>query len=174
MNIICAITILLTYTVVMCIKGGGIPSSLSASVFLLPYGKRWIWTVTLFSVCILVLYPFGLPHSASILDFVSENTRFLAFISIAALAFVGAAPLVKDKQDIAYKVHCDAAAVCAVASQMLLIANMPVLLPVWPFYMITLLAKTNQNGTWNTKVFWGEQVCFFTTFAFCLISIYYE
>lgn len=59
MNIIIAIIILLGYTIALCIKGGGVPSSLSASVFNLPYNKRWIWTVVLYAVCILVLFPFG-------------------------------------------------------------------------------------------------------------------
>ena len=85
MNIVIAIIILLGYTIAMCIKGGGVPSSLSASVFDLPKGKRWIWTVVLYAVCFCVLVPFG-SGGVSFLDKVSENTQFLAFIAIAALA----------------------------------------------------------------------------------------
>lgn len=97
MNIVLAIIILLGYTIALCIKGGGVPSSLSASVFDLPKGKRWIWTVVLFAVCFLCVPTY--------VEVTSENTQFLAFIAIAALAFVGAAPLVADKTDLAYKVH---------------------------------------------------------------------
>ena len=35
--------------------GGSIPPSLSASVFNVPTNKRWIWTVVIFAVCILLV-----------------------------------------------------------------------------------------------------------------------
>lgn len=42
MNIVIAVIILLAYTIALCIKGGGIPPSLSASVFDLRQNMRWI------------------------------------------------------------------------------------------------------------------------------------
>ena len=171
MNIVLAISILLGYTIALCIKGGGVPSSLSASVFDLPKSKRWIWTVVLYAVCFCVLFPFG-SGGVSFLDKVSENTQFLAFIAIAALAFVGAAPLVADKTDLAYKVHCVAAVVCAVCSQLVLVFNQPWLLFCWLPWVATFIwlrQETTWKAQWRTKVFWAEQVCFGSTFAFCLI-----
>jgi hypothetical protein len=179
MNIIIAITILLGYTIALCIKRGGVPSSLSASVFDLPKSKRWIWTVVLYAVCFCVLVPFG-SGGVSFLDKVSgdtqifsfmakDDTKFLAFIAIAALAFVGAAPLVTDKTELAYKVHCGAAVVCAVCSQLVLAFNQPWLLLCWvPFvaYKIWCLVKIEP---WITQTFWAEMVCFASTFIFCLI-----
>ena len=163
MNILIAIIILLAYTIALCIKGGGVPSSLSASVFNLPKSKRWIWTVVLYAVVFLCLVPFDfLPYSVSYLDKVSEGTQFLAFIALAALAFVGAAPLVADKTDLAYKVHCVAAVVCALCSQMVLVFNNAWLLLLWlPWLFIA--------SEWKTKIFWAEMVCFGSTFAFCMI-----
>ena len=163
MNIIIAILILLVYTVILCIKGGGIPSSLSASVFNLPYNKRWIWTVVLYAVCLLCI--------PTIIEKSSANTQFLAFIAIAALAFVGAAPLVKDKEDLAYKVHCGAAVLCAVCSQLLLVFNQPLMVALWipwVFCFVDLLFG-KQLSTWTTKIFWAEVVCFSSTFIYCLI-----
>lgn len=168
MNIVLAIIILLGYTIVLCIKGGGVPSSLSASVFDLPQSKRWIWTVMLYAVCILVLFPFGLPYGVSFLDKVSDGTQFLAFIALAALAFVGSAPLVKDKSDMAYKVHCVAAVVCAVCSQLVLVFNQPWLLLCWVPWVLVFVWIT-KDDRWRTLVFWAEQVCFVSTFVFCLI-----
>ena len=162
MNIVLAISVLLGYTIAMCIKGGGVPSSLSASVFDLPKGKRWIWTVVLFAVCFLCVPTY--------VEVTSENTQFLAFIAMVGLAFVGAAPLVSDKTDMAYKVHCVAAVVCAVCSQMVLVFNQPWLLFCWVPWMIAEYIKTDVfKKPWTTQVFWAEQVCFFNTFAFCLI-----
>lgn len=159
MNIVIAIIILLGYTIVLCIKGGGVPSSLSASVFDLSKGERWIWTVVLFAVCFLCVPTY--------VEVTSDNTQFLAFIAIAALAFVGAAPLVTDKADLAYKVHCWAAVVCAVCSQLVLTFNQPWLLLCWTPWGLVFVWVT-KNKPWRTMVFWAEMVCFGSTFAFCL------
>ena len=163
MNIVLAISILLGYTIATCIKGGGVPNSLSASVFDLPKRKRWIWTVVLFSVCFLCVPTY--------VEVTSENTQFLAFIAIAALAFVGAAPLVADKADLAYKVHCVAAVVCAVCSQMVLVFNQPWLLLAWVPWILVFVWVT-KDKQWRTLVFWAEMVCFYGTFAYCLIKKY--
>jgi hypothetical protein len=142
--------------------GGSIPPSLSASVFNIPTNKRWIWTVVLFVVCFLCVTTY--------IEKTSGNTQFLAFIAIAALAFVGAAPLVKDKADIAHKVHCGAAVLCAVCSQLPLTFNCPWLLLCWLPFLAALSIKTDVFKTkWETMIFWAEMVCFGSTFVFCLI-----
>jgi hypothetical protein len=168
MNIVLAIIILLGYTIALCIKGGGVPSSLSASVFDLPKGQRWIWTVMLYAVCFCVLVPFG-SGGVSFLDKVSENTQFLAFIAIAALAFVGAAPLAADKMNLTYNVHCVAAVVCAVCSQLVLVFNQPLLLFCWFPFVVAFVYMWAAHFAWRTKTFWAEMVCFGSTFIFCLI-----
>ena len=163
MNIVLATIILLGYTIALCIKGGGVPSSLSASVFDLPKGKRWIWTMVLYAVCFLCVPTY--------VEVTSEDTQFLAFIAIAALAFVGAAPLVADKTDLAYKVHCVAAVVCAVCSQLVLVFNQPWLLLCWVPWVVVFVWITKDHP-WRTLVFWAEMVCFYGTFAYCLIKKY--
>ena len=170
MNIVIAIAILFIYTFAIIIGGGGVPSSLSASVFHFQQKDRWIWTVVIYSVCFFCLMPFDFfPYSVSYLDKVSENTQFLAFIAIAALAFVGAAPLVKDKTDLAYKVHCGAAVVWAVCSQLVLVFNQPLLLFCWFPFAVAFVYMWAAHFAWRTKTFWAEMVCFCSTFAFCLI-----
>ena len=144
MNIVIAIIILLGYTIAICIKGGGVPSSLSASVFNLPKNQRWIWTVVLYAVVFLCVPTY--------LDKVGENTQFLAFIAIAALAFVGAAPLVADKTDLAYKVHCVAAVVCAVCSQLVLVFNQPWLLVCWVPFVFAFVWITKDHP-WKNVTF---------------------
>ena len=116
MNIIVAIIILLVYTIVMIKIGGSIPPSLSASVFNIPTNKRWIWTVVIFTVCILVVPTY--------IEKTDINTQFLSFLSIGGLGFVGAAPLVKLKDDVLqFKVHEIGAIICAICSQLVLIFN---------------------------------------------------
>ena len=165
MNIVIAILVLLAYIIALCIKGGGISPSLSASVFDLKQSMRWIWTVVLAAVCFLCVPTY--------IEKTAENTQFLAFIAIAALAFVGAAPLVKEKSDLAYKVHCVTAVICAVCSQLVLVFNMPEgsVICLWIPFVIALIIKTNawDFSKWRTMTFWAEMVCFVSTFAFCLI-----
>ena len=162
MNIVIAIIVLLAYTIALCIKGGGIPTSLSASVFDLKQSMRWIWTVVLAAVCFLCVPTY--------IEKTAENTQFLAFIAIAALAFVGGAPLVRDTKDIAYKVHCVAAVVCALCSQLVLVFNQPWLLLFWfPWAVAEFIETDLFENKWITQVFWAEMVCFVSTFAYCLI-----
>ena len=165
-NIIIAIIILLGYTLAMIKIAGRIPPSLSDSVFFLDKNKRWIWTIVLMAVCFLCV--------PTIIEKSSEDTQFLAFLAIGGLAFVGAAPLVKFKDDpMQFKVHEWGAIVCAACSQLLLVFNCPWLLLAWIPYFAVFTWKTMGAGqnwkTWRTMIFWGEAVCFSTTFAYCLI-----
>ena len=98
----------------------------------------------------------------------SENTQFLAFLAIAGLAFVGAAPLVKFSDDeIQFRVHKVGAIICATCSQLVLIFNYPWLLLFWIPFIIYGFIKGWK--TWRTIVFWEEMVCFVSTFIYCLI-----
>jgi len=161
-TICCAIIVLLAYIVCLCYRGGGVPSSLSATVFDLPTGWRWLWTVVIYVVAFLCV-----PHY---IEVTGENTQFLAFIAIAALAFVGAAPLVKDKTELAYKVHCGAAVVCGVCSQLVLAFNLPVLSFLLVFWLAFDVFTKLQGNKWPTKTFWAEMVCFGSTFIYCLVK----
>lgn len=160
MNIIIAIIILLIYTLVTIKIGGSIPPSLSASVFNIPTNKRWIWTVVLFAVCFLCIPTY--------IEKTGVNTQFLAFLSIGGLTFVGAAPLVKFSDDeMQFRVHKIGAIICAVCSQLVLVFNNAWLLLMWiPFIMFGCIVGFDM---WREKIFWGEMVCFSSTFIYCLI-----
>ena len=159
-NIIIAIVFLLVYTLSMIKIGGSIPPSLSASVFNLKIKDRWIWTVVILTVCFLCVPTY--------IEKTSENTQFLAFLAIAGLAFVGAAPLVKFSDDkMQFRVHEVGAIVCATCSQILLAFNCPWLLLLWVPFIVYGFVKGWK--TWTTMIFWGEMVCFSSTFIYCLI-----
>ena len=140
--------------------GGSIPPSLSASVFNIPTNKRWIWTVVIFTVCILVVPTY--------IEKTDINTQFLSFLSIGGLGFVGAAPLVKLKDDVLqFKVHEIGAIICAICSQLVLTFNYPILLCSWIIFIISTIIIGWKN--WRTKIFWGEMICFSNTFLYCLL-----
>ena len=119
--------------------GGSIPPSLSASVFNIPTNKRWIWTVVIFTVCILVVPTY--------IEKTDINTQFLSFLSIGGLGFVGAAPLVKLKDDVLqFKVHEIGAIICAICSQLVLIFNYPIFLCSWIILLFILLLLVGKIG----------------------------
>ena len=162
-QIILAIIILVVYIVALSCYGGRIPPSLSASVFYLPQNKHWIWSLFLFSISFLTL--------PVLLDSVSENTCFLAFIAIAALTFVGAAPLARDMSELSYRVHYYSAYTCCICSQLLIFFNSTWLLLFWVPWVITLVWFKCRGERWRTWSFWAEMVCFTNPLVFCLISV---
>ena len=85
----------------------GIPASVSETFYLLPKGKRWLFTAFCWGVSIIV---------APWLDATPERWQFLAFLSVGGLCFVGTAAQFKD--DFVARVHFAGAGVCAVASQL--------------------------------------------------------
>ena len=140
--------------------GGSIPPFLSASVFNISNNKRWIWTVVILAVCFLCVPTY--------IEKTSENTQFLAFLAIAGLAFVGAAPLVKFSDDeLQFRVHEISAIICAVCSQLVLIFNRPLLLLSCIPFIIYGFIKGYKN--WRIKIFWSEMICFSNTFLYCLL-----
>lgn len=156
-----AIALLAAYTVTLCVVNKEIPSSLSASVFYLPKTGQWLWTAVIVAVVFLV--------APTLISKTSESTQFLAFIACAGLLFVGGAPLVKDKSDMAYHVHMGGAIACAVASQILLAFNAPWLLLLWAFWIGDAIYTRAHHNQWRTAVFWAEMTCFCDIFIFCII-----
>ena len=160
-TILIAIALLATYTITLCVVNKEIPSSLSASVFYLPKMGQWLWTAVIVAVVFLVAPTF--------IEKASPSTQFLAFIACAGLLFVGGAPLVKDKTDMAYKIHMAGAIACAVASQAVIAFNQPWLLLLWAFWIGDAIYTRAHHNQWRTAVFWAEMTCFVVTFTFCIL-----
>ena len=147
------------YTAVMIKTAGSVPQTLSQSVFYLPKDERWIWTVMIY-LCVFLVAPVAYQLS-------TEETRFVIHIALCALAFVGAAPLVNDIQDLAFKVHCVAAVMCATASQVWILLNIWPLLLLWiPWLAVRVLKKE-----WKSAGFWAEMVCFASIYIACIYLI---
>ena len=159
MNIVIALILLLMYIVGVSRVKGKLPSSLSASVFSLSKGEKWLWTAVIYTITILCL----VPAPTSLLNVVKDGYQWCIFLALAALLFVGAAPLVTDKGSLAYKVHCGAAVICAVCSQIAVGVTKPELLWLWALFAVGLIYNLLRGGVWRTRTFWGEMVCFINT-----------
>ncbi len=156
-----AAVLLIAYTVILCVHNG-IPRSLSASVFFLPKKGAWLWTAVIAAVV------FAL---APVLIGTAERAQFLAFLACAGLLFVAGCPLVKDKGDMAYRVHLVAAIVCAFSAMLLVGVNRPLLLLLWLPWVGVFIWKTKGVSTWPTQTFWAEMMCFATTFIYAYLMV---
>lgn len=158
MNIIAAITILATYAVTICVAMGEIPASLSQTVFSLPRNGRWLWSVVIAAVAFLTM--------PTLIEESDEATQFLGFLACASLMFVGVCPLVQQEGEISYIIHMVMAYTCAICSQLLVVANNPVLLLGWLPWIIVFSVLRFRQKRWKTQAFWAEMTCFVITFLY--------
>lgn len=128
----------------------GIPGSISQTVFKLPHEA--IFTAVMFSVGFLTIM--------QMIDQCSENTKCLAFLTIAGMLFVGAAPLGKNCDE---RVHLGGALFFGICSQIMLALNKPVLLFVWLPMAVLLIAVKGRNYK-----FWVELACIFDLLIYCI------
>jgi hypothetical protein len=145
----------------------GIPASVSETFYLLPKGKRWLFTVFCWSVSIIV---------APWLDVSPETWQFLAFLSVGGLCFVGTAAQFLD--DFVAKIHYTGAGVCVVASQLWIF----IVAGLWWLSLACLLAAGSAcfilwrrairkvgRPQFANIVFWAEMWAFVSLFASILI-----
>jgi hypothetical protein len=145
---ITSLIILLGYLIYVVAKFG-IPKSISETFYLL--GKQgWMFQVTLFSVAFLVV--------PTLIDRSSENTRFLAFLACAGLAFVGAAPLFK--LELEGKVHYVSAAICCVGLVLWQVFNTSWLVPVVYLALVAIPMLKDKKYMW-----WLEIATIVSTYA---------
>ena len=158
--IVIAMTLLFAYTLTVCVVNRGVPSSLSATVYALPPAGAWLWTLIIGAVSAMTM--------PVILDTAPDNYKFLGFLAIVGLAFVALCPLVPNKGDMTYKLHCAGAVGCAVASQVLLAVTNAWLLLAWVPWVVAFV-WISSSKRWSTQIFWAEMVCFADTFLYCLV-----
>ena len=158
--VIIAITLLVAYTIILCVVNKQIPDSLSQSVFFLPQSASWIWTLVIGFVAVAVM--------PVMLEKADDDWKYMAFLSCFGLILVALCPLSPKKNSIQYQTHMIGAWMCAVSSQILMAVCNSWLMLMWVPWVIAFIWITN-HSKWRTKVFWAEWTCFPITFTFCLI-----
>lgn len=132
----------------------GIPPSLSDTFYLFggkPLG--YVFTITMWVVSFLIL-PYWLKITP-------ESIKFMPFLAVAGLTFVGAAPLFR-KEDKGW--HSAFAIGCAIFAILwaILTKNVDFLaINLFTFAVVSLLTKTLKS----CKTFWLEMAAFATVFA---------
>ena len=113
------------YTSAVCIKGKGIPYSISATFYALAH--KWRFRFTMWVTPILLM--------PSILEVSRPCTEFLAFLALIGMIMVGCAPDYA-RDPFQHKMHVSGAIMCIGFSQLWVVFNCWwVLLPIWLAYL---------------------------------------
>lgn len=157
------------YTGAVCIKGHGVPNSISATFYALQH-KYW-FRFTMWATPILLM--------PAILEVSRPGTEFLAFLALIGMILVGCAPdYVRDPFQ--RKLHIAGAIMCISFSQAWVGFNYWwVLIPIWFAYLIytgIAIAKQKEGvflyKFYQTKpMFWVEIAALISTYLASFINI---
>lgn len=147
-----AAVILAAYLAYATVVRGEVPPSISQTVFDLKH--RWVWSAVIF-VCAWLICPAFVENT-------SENTKFLAFLTIIALGVLGVFPLyAKDM----VTTHNVAGVAACILSQLAIAMNSPEILVSWILFGV-LMAWKECRWRW---CFIAEVICFVNVVLFCII-----
>ena len=119
----------------------GIPQSISDTYYLL--GKQgWLFQLALAATAFCVV--------SSLIDASSENTKFLAFLACAGLAFVAAAPLFK--MELEGKVHFTSAYICCGSLVLWQVFNTSWLIPLVCFALVVIPMLKDRKYMWWMEI----------------------
>lgn len=159
--VLVSLLIITSYKAAVCIKGHGVPSSISATFYALDH-KLWFWATMWITAGLLM---------PAILEMTPESYQFTAFLACAGMMLVGAAP--NFREGIERSIHVAGAILCLVFSQVWVGFNDPWFLMVWMGYIIPTayyVYKDYEGSFWDaymgTKpMFWLEIFALITTYA---------
>ena len=140
------------------LAGRELPKSVSALVYRLPDGGKWIWGVWLCCVTLLLIPP--------LLEVMPENYRFVGFFFGASMLFTAAFPLY-DKDNEPY--HMVLAIASGSLSQVCVVILCAHWLSAWMLYAFLMGSVYIQPEGWLGKAMRGKGV--FVAESICLISL---
>lgn len=172
MNIVIAFALLTVYVTVVCTYNQRIPDSLSQTVFFINQRNKWIWTLLIFSMIILVSVPMKcLPFADSVFEKTSgQASALLMMVAMFLLAVVGVTPLNNgDEKSMDFKVHMVSAWTSGIASTIAIAIERPLVLLCWVPWLVTFIWTTKDRSQWRTARFWATLTCFISVFIFGLL-----
>lgn len=149
------------YTGAVCIKGHGVPNSISATFYALAH--RYWFRFTMWATPMLLM--------PAILEVSRPNTEFLAFLALVGMIMVGCAPdYVRDPFQ--KKLHVSGAIMCILFSELWVAFNWWPVLFVWLAYLAytSISIIRQKEGVFLYKfmqtkpMFWVEVTALATTF----------
>lgn len=160
--VLVSLLLITAYTTAVCIKGHGVPSSISATFYALDH-KLWFGATMWLTAGLLM---------PAILEISTENSEWAAFLACVGMMLVGLAP--NFKEEFEGKIHEAGATMCLLFSQVWIGFNNPWLLLAWLIYLIPTAILTWRNyreiKDWylafllTKPMFWVEIVAPATTY----------
>lgn len=159
--LIISLIIFLGYVLTM-IKMFGVPSSLSDTYYLLDGKKKGtgaFFILFMFIICFLLMIP--------MIEITPENWKFVAFLAILGLGFVGAAPMFLESST--SKVHYTAAGMATAGGLTWIFVVAP---QYWWCLLLTTVAVimiAMKTKTWKCYTFWLEMIVFISVYIAALL-----
>lgn len=155
-----------TYTAAVCIKGKGVPYSISETYYKIEH-KLWFGATMVFTACLLM---------PAILEVTPGSYQFTAFLACAGMIATGIAP--NFREGIERKIHTTGAVLCLVFSQVLVGLTYPWMLLVWVGYLAYTAIGLWRNWTGyfissflaTKPMFWVEITALASTYVILLIG----
>ena len=147
------------YIAAVIIKDKKLPDSISALVYALPSKWQWLWTVWLWAISLLMCIP--------LINVLPEVWKFLGFLTLACLGFVGAMPIIYKEHK---KAHDILGVLAGILSQVCVFIISPWWLLVWflwPFFMGSTIVQP--KGGDMRELFKGKGV--FVAEVICMITL---
>lgn len=155
-----------TYTAVVCIKFGGVPSSISATFYKLEH-KLWFGATMVLTACLLM---------PAILEITPDSYQFTAFLACAGMIATGVAP--NFREGIEKKIHTTGAVLCLVFSQVWVGLSCPWMLLLWVGYLAYTAIGLWRNWTGyftasflaTKPMFWVEISSLLSTYVTIILT----
>lgn len=148
------------YAGIAAIKERELPESVSALVYHIPKGGwRWLWTLWLWTVAILL--------APSLMEAMPGDWRFVGFLTLGCLLFVGAMPLGMNDSN---ATHNTLGIAAGVLSQVCVILINPLWLLVWAGWLCLFCVMLFTTNNRLKEEMYGKGV--FCLEAFCAASLY--
>jgi len=125
-----------------------LPESISSMVYNLPKPWQWVWTVWMWAVTFTMAPAF--------IEAMPDTFRFLAFLTIACLLFVGAMPLVKNERN---TLHNALGIAAGVFSQVCVVIMYFDWIAFWGFFLFFAGSSYIQPEGWLGRTVDGKNVC---------------
>jgi hypothetical protein len=155
---------LFTFYLIWIIKTFGVPDSFSDTYYLLNEKKP-----RLGSLFTLLMMSMSFLMMSVMMDYTPENFKFLGFLTLWGILFVGAAPAFADKSQ--EKIHYSAAGIAAICSLTWLFICFPQY--VWVLGVNMVIPIIMSVKTRRAYLFWGEMVIFFTIYIVLIMISFF-
>lgn len=160
--ILLSMALFVAYNIFACVKWG-IPTSLSTTYYSLPTKWRWVFTVFMWAIAILLM-PAWIEVANSFGDW-RNNLAFLAFLTCGLICFVGAAPNFRAFE-MESKVHTISATASAITALIwCFVCCWQIMYVPIAAALLCLVIALSTKTLKDCKVYWLELMAFGATYS---------